>query len=65
MGNRMRSAVGADSVAVGINQGLRLVWLSLIIFATLGAAACGGGCARHAHFRHAHFRCDQWRNRLW
>jgi hypothetical protein len=42
MGNRM-TAVGADLVVVGMNQGLRLVRLSLIIFATLGAASCGGG----------------------
>jgi hypothetical protein len=42
MGNRM-TAVGADLVVVGMNQGLRLVRLSLIIFAALGAASCGGG----------------------
>src|ERR1700722_608639 len=43
MGNTMTRAVGADLAVMGVNQGLRLAWLSLAIFATLGAASCGGG----------------------
>jgi len=42
MGNRT-TAGRADLVVEGMSQGLRLVRLSLIICATLGAASCGGG----------------------
>jgi hypothetical protein len=42
MGNRT-TAGRADLVVEGMNQGLRLVRLSLIICAALGAASCGGG----------------------
>jgi hypothetical protein len=41
MGNRT-TAGRADLVVEGMNQGLRLVRLSLIICAALGAASCGG-----------------------
>jgi hypothetical protein len=42
MGNRT-TAGRADLVVEGMNQGLRLVRLSLMICAALGAASCGGG----------------------
>jgi len=43
MGNRMKAAAGAGLLVVGMNQGLRLVRVSLIVLASLGAASCGGG----------------------
>jgi hypothetical protein len=43
MGNRMMAAAGAGLLVVGMNQGLRLVRVSLIVLASLGAASCGGG----------------------